>query len=244
MVEASSSLKLSRSHLEANVVEGGDRCYGGAMMVMDGSSAVVAETQFVENLARDAIQAGGGAICVKYSSSLDVSNSSLQNNLAIRGSTGSFGGALCVLWDSTCSMRGTELLSNSASGPGELSQGGALFLAYTASVFLVNATVEGNVAERTDVAEGGACYLEDGSSLAVLDSRLCNNSALDGAKQSYGGAISCSGQVTVELVGSRLLDNAASAKGLGASAFGGAVYARTAPSTITVVSCSLRPMLL
>jgi hypothetical protein len=121
-----------------------------------------------------------------------------------------------------------------------LSQGGALFLAYTASVFLVNATVEGNVAERTDVAEGGACYLEDGSSLAVLDSRLCNNSALDGAKQSYGGAISCSGQVTVELVGSRLLDNAASAKGLGASAFGGAVYARTAPSTITVVSCSLR----
>ncbi len=239
MVEASSSLKLGGSRIERNVVESGDRCSGGGMTVANGSSAVVADTEFVENSARDGSSySTGGGIYVRLSSSLHVINSSILNNSAIRGKDASFGGAIGMEYDSTADVRNTELLGNSASD-GARAQGGAFYLYSNASARLLNGTVVANVAENADVAEGGACYLEHRSNLLVINSSLCSNSALDGVQQSRGGALSTSGLVTVELVGSQLFDNTASSERFGASAFGGALDAKAAPSTVTVVSCSV-----
>ena len=179
------------------------------MVVFDGSSAAVAETVIAENPARDASwYAMGGGVHVR-SSTLDVTSSSLRNNSAARGQAASFGGAISVMTASTADVRDTELLGNRASDGGTKSQGGALYLYSNASVRLVNATVSGNVAERSNVTEGGACHVEGQSSLTALDSTLRNNSALDGTKQSRGGAISTSGPATEQRERTPLLDNRA-----------------------------------
>ena len=209
------------------------------MMLSDGSAAIVIDTVVVANSARDGSwTSAGGGIYVRSSSSLDVVRSSLRSNSAIFGLEAR-GGAIVIARNSRGDIRGTELLGNTASDGGAQTLGGALYVVVNSSVQLVNATVCGNVAERAPVVGGGFCYLEDDSSLAVSDSRLCNNSALAGAQQSRGGVLSASGPVKVRLERTSLLDNHASSNHSGASTLGGALYAAAAPSTIDIAGCEV-----
>ena len=117
--------------------------------------------------------AGGGLLC-EGSSNVRIDDTVLQHNSA------GIGGAIASV-GCTIALHGSALLSNDAD------YGGAAHLVYTA--LALNDTM---VADNTAVHVGGALYGSVGSDIAINDSTLAYNEALNGAAvMLYDGELSC-----------------------------------------------------
>ena len=96
-----SSLNITNTNIALNT-----GTYGGAVYAVSNSQVSLDSCSLINNSAREYV---GGAVCIYYHSTINVTNCSLSANTVKR-----FGGAIDVYWESTLHVINSSLTGNSA----------------------------------------------------------------------------------------------------------------------------------
>jgi hypothetical protein len=202
------------AHLNV-VSERGLESRGGAIAVIGGGRLTMQHCTMQRNIVRDGVQCCGGALLVSDSSSAELVESELTDNLANASSLSSNGGAVCVRERSSLRVVRSMFAQNVADGSNGTSlyaSGGAFYLD-TESTGEVNASdiVDNAATDSLGSPCGGAFYVED-SRLAAVASRINRNIARGGVYGPSGGAIffSCwSTSTAIDIADCEFLENVA-----------------------------------
>ena len=175
--------KIRGSNFHDNVVTHPTTGYGGAILLWDGASATISDSNFTANRAR----ARGGAIYVRPSSSLTVSGTQFSANRATYVSA--VGGAIAN--DDTLSVIDCAFEGGSAIN------GGAIYtLQGTTSIVRSSFTANGGTV-------GGACDL--GGTVTISDSSFSRNGySTNGIPTTVSG-----GAIRISALGTAVLNNLA-----------------------------------
>lgn len=202
-ISAAGGVTLSNAHAEfRNCVFAGNRSAlpatgGGAIGVLDGSSATFVNNSFRDNSAVN----WGGAMVVRFSVGIVQGGSFLRNRTNLPGHRlTSAGGGIYVL-DATLRVIGTDFENNEAGFVG-----GAIYAFGTwakgSDVLVSGSTFRGNQAVAdpccavADLTTGGAVHAEDLTTLVIQQSLLVLNRAdLGGAIDTYRAIVEIDGSV-------------------------------------------------
>jgi hypothetical protein len=174
------------------------------------------------------LESRGGALSANAGGRLELDSVDLHANSAAEGEAASSGGAIYCTAGSSIHVTGSKLRENVARRAGlaardlkGIAQGGAIFLS-ASFLFILDSELSKNAARDGGfIAQGGAVYGRDGSSLTVRDSKLYGNLVENGgllftAKDnedagSYGGAVYLELDSSAEIIDSEICDNMARA---------------------------------
>lgn len=239
------TMTVTDSTFTSNSARGADADQGGGAIFAEntGGTLTISDSRFGANTAAPETDDGesltsGGAILASGTTTLNISNTRIQNNTATRA-----GGGIEVLAASTTTLNNVSATNNDAgmrpgnggflhvTGSATVNVNGGVFASNTAveggafwnnqgTMTISGANLVGNTATGSDATQGGgAVYAEvrsaddNDATVNINNSRLARNSA-SGASGS-GGAVLVSQGATVNITDSRITGNSANRAGGG-----------------------------
>ena len=210
--------------------------YGGAIQMENNSSLLVSDSEFADNVAQGGQQwAGPGAIGMYRNSSLTIIRSRLLRNVARGAGEGAYAGAVFGETDSVTLLRDSEFHNNSAHNGKRRAYAGAVYSLST-TLTILGCGFHGNRVSGSNLAQGGALFIDVASNVAINSSTLSENCA-DGnaeASVSQGGGIFIYPPATVTLFDCQLVCNQALNGVCGQESSGGAVYVYKGLATLDI----------
>ena len=170
----------------------GDR--GGGLNLSTRSTATIENSQFAGNSAQD-----GGGITVTEST-VDLANSSIENNTASND-----GGGISIGEVSAATVDNINFIGNAADD-----DGGGLYVEDDSQATVTNSLFEGNRAND----DGGGLSVSEGSTATVDSTDFVRNQATN-----EGGGLRVIDDAAVDVVGGTFADNGAGDRGGGASVY-------------------------
>ena len=222
--------EIADSEFSENVAaSGGTTSRAGALSLWRSSSLTLIRCivrQNTANLGGEVSESGGISL---QQSSLVVVDSDLRGNLASRGGRLSRGGLMSLIAPSSADITGSALVDNHAALGAMQSLGGAVYAGAGASrLQLASSSVMRNLASGLGMAAGGALYSAQTVVIRIADCELSWNQA-DG-NQAEGGAV-WSAAESLHVTNVTFSSNTAVARGLDASALGGALFQHVLSAT-------------
>jgi parallel beta-helix repeat protein len=139
----------------SNTITGNSANSGGAILCSWNSSAMIMDNTITANSANR----GGGIVC-------SDSSPAIRNNIITNNSANIYGGGIVSLSNSS-----PTIANNIVSGNWAIGDGGAIYFYGSGSSIITNNTITGNSA-----VNGGGLFCSSGSSPAITDTILWNNS--------------------------------------------------------------------
>ncbi|MBA2438098.1 MAG: CSLREA domain-containing protein [Acidimicrobiia bacterium] len=229
---ATGAMTVVDSELRGNVAGGNDADQGGGGLFNDGGELTVRGSEIDANVADGTSGSGGGIL--NNLGTLNVGNSTLSNNTAVRagggveanvgttklksvhldsnetGPTPGNGGGFHLTGAGTVTVSHSRVTDNIASA-----EGGGLWNSATGTMTVAKTQFTGNVASGAAADQGGGGLFNDGGELSVTRSVFTDNSA-DGTSGSGGGILNNQG--TLSVAGALFADNSATRAGGGIEA--------------------------
>ena len=235
--------EIADSEFSENVAaSGGTTSRAGALSLWRSSSLTLIRCivrQNTANLGGEVSESGGISL---QQSSLVVVDSDLRGNLASGGGRLSRGGLMSLIAPSSADITGSALVDNHAALGAMQSLGGAVYAGAGASrLQLASSSVMRNLASGLGMAAGGALYSAQTVVIRIADCELSWNQA-DG-NQAEGGAV-WSAAESLHVTNVTFSSNTAVARGLDASALGGALFPLRLPGTTLLCYTSTTRILL
>jgi hypothetical protein len=172
---AGSSVRALSGTINNNAAHGAAKSSsGGGLALTAGSSAELADTEVLQNVATDSMSVRGGAIEVERHSTIKVKGSTIRGNSAERAGDEAYGGGLYLDFGCSAELRNVEVLDNAARYSGADAYGGGLCAKHETTVAISHCVWRGNSASNAD--RYGSPVL---ASQLYQKSRLCGAAGLE-----------------------------------------------------------------
>ena len=172
---AGSSVRVLSGTINNNAAHGAAKSSsGGGLALTAGSSAELADTEVLQNVATDSMSVRGGAIEVQRHSTIKVKGSTIRGNSAERAGDEAYGGGLYLDFECSAELRNVEVLDNAARYSGADAYGGGLCAKHETTVAISHCVWRGNSASNAD--RYGSPVL---ASQLYQKSRLCGAAGLE-----------------------------------------------------------------